>query len=110
VDIEGVKEIFRNVANTTQFLLDCMIPIDLQDATCRLDPTDMTRSPPGAVFVSSREGRASRSRSASRPGRGRSRGPTPGGSLGSLLGLGLALLSLATSWARPMPPYSVRRQ
>ena len=38
VDIDGFKEIFRNVANTTEFLLDCMILIDLQDATCRLEP------------------------------------------------------------------------
>jgi len=41
VDIDGFKEIFRNVANTTEFLLDCMILIDLQDATCRLEPTDI---------------------------------------------------------------------
>ena len=41
VDIDGFREIFRNVASTTEFLLDCMILIDLQDATCRLDPTDI---------------------------------------------------------------------
>ncbi|HXV78565.1 MAG TPA: hypothetical protein VEG60_01670 [Candidatus Binatia bacterium] len=41
VDIEGFKEIFRHVVNTTRSLLDCKVLIDLQDATYKLDPGDI---------------------------------------------------------------------
>lgn len=41
IDIEGFKEIFRHVVNTTHSLLDCKVLIDLQDATYRLDPGDI---------------------------------------------------------------------
>jgi hypothetical protein len=41
VDIEGFREIFRNVVNTTRSLLDCKVLIDLQEATCQLEPGDI---------------------------------------------------------------------
>ena len=41
VDIEGFREIFRNVVNTTRSLLDCRVLIDLQDATYKLEPADI---------------------------------------------------------------------
>ena len=41
VDIEGFREIFRNVVNTTRSLLDCKVLIDLQDATYNLEPGDI---------------------------------------------------------------------
>jgi len=41
VDIEGFREIFRNVVNTTRSLLDCKVLIDLQDATYKLEPADI---------------------------------------------------------------------
>jgi hypothetical protein len=41
VDIEGFREIFRNVVNTTRSLLDCKVLIDLQDATYQLEPGDI---------------------------------------------------------------------
>lgn len=41
VDIEGFKEIFRHVVNTTRSLLDCKVLIDLQDASYKLDPGDI---------------------------------------------------------------------
>ena len=41
VDIEGFREIFRNVVNTTRSLLDCRVLIDLQDATYKLEPGDI---------------------------------------------------------------------
>ena len=41
IDIEGFREIFRNVVNTTRSLLDCRVLIDLQDATYKLEPGDI---------------------------------------------------------------------
>ncbi|HET8564098.1 MAG TPA: hypothetical protein VFM35_09530, partial [Candidatus Binatia bacterium] len=41
VDIEGFKEIFRKVAPLTESLRDYKVVIDLQDATCRLEPADI---------------------------------------------------------------------
>src|SRR4029077_12670859 len=41
IDIEGFREIFRNVVNTTRSLLDCKVLIDLQDATYKLEPGDI---------------------------------------------------------------------
>jgi hypothetical protein len=41
IDIEGFREIFRNVVNTTRSLLDCKVLIDLQEATYRLEPADI---------------------------------------------------------------------
>jgi len=41
VDIDGFREIFRNVVNTTRSLLDCRVLIDLQDATYNLEPGDI---------------------------------------------------------------------
>src|SRR4030095_58356 len=41
VDIEGFREIFRKVVNTTRSLLDCRVLIDLQDATYNLEPGDI---------------------------------------------------------------------
>jgi hypothetical protein len=41
VDIDGFREIFRNVVNTTRSLLDCKVLIDLQDATYKLEPGDI---------------------------------------------------------------------
>ena len=41
VDIEGFREIFRNVVNATRSLLDCKVLIDLQEATYRLEPADI---------------------------------------------------------------------
>ena len=41
IDIEGFREIFRNVVNATQSLLDCKVLIDLQEATYRLEPADI---------------------------------------------------------------------
>src|SRR5262245_6496191 len=41
VDIDGFREIFRNVVNTTRSLLDCKVLIDLQDASYNLKPGDI---------------------------------------------------------------------
>ena len=41
IDIEGFREIFRNVVNTTRSLVDCKVLIDLQEATYRLEPADI---------------------------------------------------------------------
>ena len=41
IDIEGFKQIFRNVADTTQTLLDCKVLIDLQDSTYSLELADI---------------------------------------------------------------------
>src|SRR5262245_31477984 len=41
VDIDGFREIFRNVVNTTRSLLDCRVLIDLQDATYNLETGDI---------------------------------------------------------------------
>ena len=41
IDIEGFREIFRNVVNATRSLLDCKVLIDLQEATYRLEPADI---------------------------------------------------------------------
>jgi hypothetical protein len=41
IDIEGFREIFRNVVNTTRSLIDCKVLIDLQDATYKLEPGDI---------------------------------------------------------------------
>ena len=41
VDVEGFKEIFRNVVHTTRSLLDSRVLIDLQDATCQLEPGEI---------------------------------------------------------------------
>src|SRR4030095_9494367 len=41
IDIEGFREIFRNVVNTTRSFLDCRVLIDLQDATYKLEPGDI---------------------------------------------------------------------
>lgn len=41
IDIEGLREIFRNVVNTTRSLLDCKVLIDLQGATYKLEPDDI---------------------------------------------------------------------
>jgi hypothetical protein len=41
VDIEGLRQIFRNIVNTTRSLLDCRVLVDLQDATYSLEPVDI---------------------------------------------------------------------
>ena len=41
IDIDGFKQIFRNVADTTQTLLDCKVLIDLQDSTYSLELADI---------------------------------------------------------------------
>ena len=41
VDIDGFREIFRNVVSTTRSLLDCKVLIDLQEATYQLEPADI---------------------------------------------------------------------
>jgi hypothetical protein len=41
VDIEGLRQIFRNIVNTTRSLLDCRVLVDLQDATYSLEPGDI---------------------------------------------------------------------
>lgn len=41
VDLEGFREIFRNVVNATRSLLDCKVLIDLQEATYQLEPGDI---------------------------------------------------------------------
>jgi len=41
IDIEGFREIFRNVVNTTRSLVDCKVLIDLQEATYQLEPSDI---------------------------------------------------------------------
>jgi hypothetical protein len=41
IDIEGFREIFRNVVNTTRSLVDCKVLIDLQEATYQLEPADI---------------------------------------------------------------------
>jgi len=41
IDIDGFKQIFRNIADTTQTLLDCRVLVDLQDSTYRLDLPDV---------------------------------------------------------------------
>jgi hypothetical protein len=41
LDLEGLKQIFRNVADTSRSLLDCRILVDLQEATCCLEPGDI---------------------------------------------------------------------
>ena len=41
VDIEGFREIFRNVVNATRSLVDCKVLIDLQEASCQLEPGDI---------------------------------------------------------------------
>jgi hypothetical protein len=41
IDIEGFREIFRNVVNTTRSLLDCKVLIDLQEANYQLEPADI---------------------------------------------------------------------
>jgi hypothetical protein len=41
VDIEGLRQIFRNIVDTTRSLLDCRVLVDLQDATYSLEPVDI---------------------------------------------------------------------
>ncbi|HEY7319887.1 MAG TPA: hypothetical protein VIE89_20130 [Candidatus Binatia bacterium] len=41
VDIEGFREIFRNVVTATRSLLDCKVLIDFQEASCQLEPGDI---------------------------------------------------------------------
>jgi hypothetical protein len=41
IDIKGFKEIFSKVAPLTEPLQGCKVVIDLQDATCRLEPADI---------------------------------------------------------------------
>jgi hypothetical protein len=41
IDMAGVAEIFAEVAEITQPLLDCKVLIDLRDSTYRLDPADI---------------------------------------------------------------------
>jgi hypothetical protein len=41
VDLEGLRQIFRNIVDTTRSLLDCRVLVDLQDATYCLEPGDI---------------------------------------------------------------------
>jgi hypothetical protein len=41
VDIDGFREIFRNVVNATRSLLYCKVLIDFQEASCQLEPGDI---------------------------------------------------------------------
>jgi hypothetical protein len=41
VDLEGLRQIFRNIVDTTRSLLDCRVLVDLQDATCSFAPGDI---------------------------------------------------------------------
>ena len=41
IDAEGLAEIFRQVEKTTEFLLDCNVLIDLEDASLRVSPADI---------------------------------------------------------------------
>ena len=37
IDAEGLKKIFRQVEDTTQFLLNCKVLVDLEDASLRIE-------------------------------------------------------------------------
>jgi hypothetical protein len=41
VDLEGLRQIFRNIVDTTRSLLDCRVLVDLQDATYCLEPGEL---------------------------------------------------------------------
>jgi hypothetical protein len=41
VDAEGFERIFRKIAETSEFLLDCRSLIDVENATLRLDQLDI---------------------------------------------------------------------
>jgi hypothetical protein len=41
VDLDGLRQIFRNIVDTTRALLDCRVLVDLQDATYCLEPGDI---------------------------------------------------------------------
>jgi hypothetical protein len=41
IDLEGFRQILKEVAQVVQPLLDCKVLIDLQDATCELTPADI---------------------------------------------------------------------
>jgi hypothetical protein len=43
LDTNGCNQIFHKIAEMTQLLLDCKVMIDLQDATCTLEPADIQR-------------------------------------------------------------------
>jgi hypothetical protein len=41
IDAEGLKKIFRQVEDTTQFLLNCKVLIDLENASLRIEPQEI---------------------------------------------------------------------
>ena len=41
IDAEGLKKIFRQVEETTQFLLNCKVLVDLEDASLRIEPQEI---------------------------------------------------------------------
>jgi len=41
IDAEGLREIFRQVEDTTQFLLNCKVLVDLEDASLRIEPQEI---------------------------------------------------------------------